>query len=336
MAVAGSLSHLPESKSKFKSKCKWRTKDSASQNSLHLLLPSIFPPKHDTHALLPGRKGASSHDNLKRAVRPSPSLGSGLMQILRPILLACAAAGLPASLAIAAPMAITPYSLSGNSESNGWLTINSSVFPGTGSFPGTTMWSPLGSTTGGNAVLEKLSNGSGGGPYAASGSMYFGGFSSTINNNGGSLGVTDSTPVANLSNIVYQLQIGEAWTYDFYNNVLPTLSYTTSSGTVTNISATNWSLLEQYDNGTVSMPTGEETVYINTYAMQWDLSGVTEDITSFTISFTGVQHGQVYSMQLDQSDTYIQAVPEPATGVMLGLGSVFFVWRLRRRKASRE
>ena len=230
-------------------------------------------------------------------------------------------------------MTLSPFALGGTTESNGWLTINSSVFPGTGTFPGTTMWSPLGSTTGGDAVLRKISNGAAGGPYAASGSIYFGGFSSDINFNGGTLAAADSTPVANLANIVFQIQIGEAWTYDFYNGVLPTLSYTTTSGTATNISATDWTLLEQYDNGTVSMPTGEETVYINTYALQWDLSSVTEDITGFSISFTGVQHGQLYAMQLDQSDTYVQAVPEPGTVLLFGAGAMVLVLRRRRRAA---
>jgi len=241
--------------------------------------------------------------------------------------------GFAAASGHAAPMTIAPWALPGNSESNGWLTINSSVFPSTGSFPGSTVWSPLGSTTGGDGILQKLANGPGGGPYAGSGSMYFGGFSSSINFDGGQLAVTEDTPVADLSNIVFQIQIGEAWTYDFYNNVMPTLSYTTSSGTVSNISAADWSLLEQYDNGTVTMPTGEETVYINTYAMQWDLSGVTEEITSFSISFNGVQHAQLYSLQLDQSDTYVQSVPEPATGLMFAAGAAVLALRSRRRSS---
>ena len=251
---------------------------------------------------------------------------------IRSILFTGALVALSAASGLAAPMAITPWSMPGNSESNGWLTINSAVFPGTGSFPGSTMWAPLGSTTGGDGILRKLANGpAGGGPYAASGSMYFGGFSGDVNFDGGRLAVTDNTPVADLSNIVFQIQIGEAWTYDFYNNVMPTLSYTTSSGTVSNISATDWSLLEQYDNGTVTMPTGEETVYINTYAMQWDLSGVTEEITSFSITFNGVQHAQLYSLQLDQSDTYVQAVPEPTTGLLFAAGAAVLALRSRRR-----
>lgn len=253
---------------------------------------------------------------------------------IRSILFTGALVGLSAVSALAAPMTISPWSLTGTTESNGWLAINASIFPSTGGFPGTTMWGPLASTSGGgNGELQKIANGTGGGPYAAGSSMYYGGFSGAANNDGGKLAVADSTPVANLSNIVFQIQIGEAWTYDFYNNVMPTLTYTTSSGTVTNVSATDWLLLEGYDNGTVTMPTGEETVYINTYALQWDLSGVTQPITSFSISFNGVQHAQLYSLQLDQSDTYVQSVPEPTTGLMFAAGAAVLALRSRRRSS---
>lgn len=272
------------------------------------------------------------HGNPEAAKNFRSWLGVRLMKMLQPLLLAGVLMGLPVSAVPAAPMTLSPYALGGTSESNGWLTINGSIFPGTGSFPGTTMWSPLGSTTGGDAVLAKISNGTGGGPYAASGSMYFGGFSGDPNVHGGTLAAQDLTPVADLSNIVFQIQIGEAATYDFYNGVLPTLSYTTSSGTTGGLVATDTALLEQYFNGTVTMPTGEEPLYINTYALQWDLSGVSEEITAFSISFTGVQHAQLYAMQLDQNSTYVQAVPEPAGGMLLGLGSLLVVWRSRRRQ----
>jgi hypothetical protein len=84
------------------------------------------------------------------------------------------------------------------------------------------------------------------------------------------------------------------------------------------------------------MPTGEETVYINQHALQWDLTGYS-DISSLEIAFNGVQHAQLYGLTLTQSDVYTQvvaAVPEPGTYAMLmaGLGIIGGVAR-RRRKA---
>lgn len=235
-----------------------------------------------------------------------------------------------ASLVLTASAAPIPIALSGNTQNDGWTNaaLTSAANPGYGSFPGSGAWpAPIPSNVGGDASLNKVSNGTGGGPYPASSSIYFGGFSGDLNVNGGTLAVTDSTPVANLQTVVFQIEIGEASTYDFYNGVLPTLSY---NGGTQMLTADYISLTQVY-NGTVEMPTGEEPVYINTYALQWDLSGVSETISSFTISFTGVQHGQVYAMQLDQSDMMTQAVPEPSTYALMALGAGVICWHMRRK-----
>ncbi len=227
----------------------------------------------------------------------------------------------------AAPVAID---LDGNTQNDRWTNsaLTSGANPGYGTFPGSGNWpAPIQSNVGGDATLNKTANGAGGGPYPASGSIYFGGFSGDQNVNGGTLAVTDNSPVANLQTVVFQLEIGEASTHDFYNGVLPTLSY---NGGNQMLSA-DYISLSQVFNGTVEMPTGTEPLYINTYGLQWDLSGISETITSFTISFNGVQHAQVYSMQLDQSDTFTQAVPEPSTYALFAVAGAFVCWRLRRR-----
>ena len=253
--------------------------------------------------------------------------------------LSCA---LLASLAGVASAGYTPGvalidpGLSGNTQYDGWIDLVASNYPGYGGFPGSGAWpAPIGSnrTTGnafdinepGDAGLIKTANGNGGGAYPAGGSLYFGGFSSDINNNGGSLAVVDSTPVANLSNVVFQIQIGEAWTFDFLDEALPTLSY--NGGAQSLVAGTSLTV-EKFHNGTVTMPSGEEDVFINTYLLQWDLSGVVDPITEIQIDFVGVQHAQLYGLQLNQSDVFT-LVPAPGAIALLSLGGLVATRRRR-------
>lgn len=251
--------------------------------------------------------------------------------------------------------------LSGDVSNNSWVNLSGFAGPsgtpiagvpgltGTGGFPGATMWGPQasqintssGSVSGaelGGANLTKVANGAGGtGAYGAGASIYFGGFSDVINYNGGTLSVVDSTPLAGLETVVFQVGIGEAWTYDFFNHALPTLTVTTAGGTSAPLAADFSQKIEAFDNGTVTMPTGEEVVYINQYALQWNLSGYS-DITSLAVSFNGVQHAQLYGLTLTEGDTFSQvvAVPEAGTYMMMlsGLGGVAFLVRRRRTSSS--
>ena len=126
--------------------------------------------------------------------------------------------------------------------------------------------------------------------------------------------------------------------------MLPTLNYNGGSQAV---AATDWALLEALQVGTIPMPTGpggsmqDEPIYTNTYLMQWDVSAL-GPITDFNLSFTGVQHAQLYALRLDQSDEYVPlgifasaaAVPEPssciAMGLALAMAGAFWHWRRRR------
>lgn len=248
------------------------------------------------------------------------------------------------TLAIAGP-ALADYvpgaglvnpAITGNTQYDGWIGLTSANYSGYGGFPGSAAWPvPIGSNRTlantfnrdepGDAGLLKTANGTGGGPYLAGGSIYFGGFSGDTNNFGGTLAVTDSTPVAGLKNVIFQVQIGEAWTYDFWNHQLPTLSY---NGGSQQLAAATSLTVEQFYNGTVTMPTGEEPVYINTYLLQWDLSGIGTPITGFSVSFSGVQHSQLYGLRLDQSDVYT-AIPAPGAMALLGIGGLV---AMRRRR----
>jgi hypothetical protein len=221
-----------------------------------------------------------------------------------------------------AGVALIDPGLRGTVQYDGWIGLTAANYPGYGSFPGNAPWpGPIGSnrTPGnvfhsgepGDAVLARISGGAGGGPFPQTAAIYFGGFSSFPNTFGGILGVTDSTPVPGLKNVVFQVQIGEALTHDFYDGQLPVLSF---NGGTQAISPTRTLLLEQYFAGTVQMPTGLENLHNNTYLLQWDLTSIAEPITDFTISFAGVQHAQVYGMALHQSDVYRPVGPPATTG----------------------
>jgi hypothetical protein len=244
-----------------------------------------------------------------------------------------------ASQAVAVPMTITDPGLSGNTQADAWTTasISSGSNPGYPGFPGSGAWpNPINSITAnvgtnGDGQLTKTANGTlGGGPFPSTSSLYFGSFDVTANISGGRVGVNDATPLANVANVVFQIQIGEATGFDFFNGVKPVLNY---NGGSQGLVATNLVLLEQVQNGTFETPVGPQPIYINTYLLQWDTTAL-GPITSLSVSANGVQHSQIYQLRLDQSDVFIN-VPEPASATLAGmalLGVVGLVWKKRRTR----
>lgn len=224
---------------------------------------------------------------------------------------------------------------------NGYhATVNPNGLVGTGSFPGGNLWAPQvgqpGSTQT-NTTLVKIDNGVGGGPYAASGSIYYGGFSGTPNLDGGTLALSTTTPLAGLKSVIFQIQIGEAATYDFYNDELPTITYTLEGDTTLySLAASASSNYHKLDNGTIEMPTGLEPLYINSYAMWFDFSAVSGTVDDFSVSWTGVQHAQLYGVSLQQDNVTASsailppaAVPEPSALLLGGIGALCLVRRRR-------
>jgi hypothetical protein len=216
-------------------------------------------------------------------------------------------------------------------------TLSSAYNPG---YPGfitsTSNWpAPIASkqgSTGHDAKLTKVANGTSGGPFPSSSSLYFGSFTGGANALGGTLAVGDTTPLANLATLVFQLEIGEASGSDFWDSAdagdagdLPVLSY---NGGTQQLLPTYAAITKALDNGSFAPPGGTEssTLYINTWLMQWDLSAI-DNITDFSISFSAVAHTQLYAMRLDQGDTHT-AVPEPAA---LGIAALSSLLLLRRR-----
>jgi len=220
---------------------------------------------------------------------------------------------------------------SGSSDSDAWVNVNAANFSGYGGFPGSSPWpAPIGSNGvgSGDAVLNRVAGSpTGGGPFLSMSSIYFGNFAQIPNALGGTLRVTDSTPLANLKTLVFQIQIGEATGYDLYS--APALKINGGSSVVNPLFS---GILNRFQNDTFTNPeTGlEEPIYVNTRGYQWDVSSL-GTVTSIAIDFSGVTHSQIYGLQLDQSSSVFSAalVPEPNVGGLVLAAACFFLIRRR-------
>ncbi|WP_367872216.1 beta strand repeat-containing protein [Luteolibacter sp. Populi] len=196
-----------------------------------------------------------------------------------------------------------PYSIPGNA--------------GGGMFPGMTMWAPYKSqfwTSATRANLIKTANGTGGGPYPAGSSIYFGGTSPVSNTNGGSLAVKGYAVPA-VKTVTFQISIGEAYGYSLWDADgdgfgpadMPKLKvYDAEGGLLSTLPATHSDIIKKAYNGSMEMPPGsglDEDIYINTFGLQWNLDGIEGTIGLFQVDWTGVQHAQLWSLRLDQTDT---------------------------------
>lgn len=83
--------------------------------------------------------------------------------------------------------------------------------------------------------------------------------------------------------------------------------------------------------GTETRNTAGELVYSG-WVFQWDLSGITEAVSSYTITAPLAVHSSVAAAQLNASETFAQVVPEPSVAVSL-LGGAGLLLGARRRRA---
>jgi hypothetical protein len=234
----------------------------------------------------------------------------------------------PAQTLFDAINAATPQTivLPATTSFDGWSNMTSGSYgplQGYPTFPGSAAWPAggIGSNrpASGDAGLTKT----GGFAYPAGAGIYAAGLSTDVNAFGATLSISDTSALSGVRNIVLQLEILESpyGELSFFNSLPPLLTYNGGSGTL----APQFSALQiQAYGGAFTPPPPAPQVpveqYVNLFAFQWDLTAL-GPVTDFAISWSHVQHNQLYAAQLDQSTQFVQVVPEPATLWLLGAGA---------------
>lgn len=231
------------------------------------------------------------------------------------------------------------FSGGGATSYSAWTNLGVSYGGYGGNFPGPSNWpAPIpanaGSTT---ASINRTSGGApGSGPYItrnpitdtngapiSTGSIYFGSFSGATNVLGGTVRLAESSALSGVQSIVFQIQIGEVFGYDFFEpSGFPALTLDGDSSAIP-VSFTN--LVNSFENGID--PQFGTPVFINTWGYQWNLTNG-QIPASYAITMSGVAHSQIYALRLDSTTVLQQqaVVPEPsvvslllAGGLLLGL-----------------
>ncbi len=227
------------------------------------------------------------------------------------------------ALASSALAQVTDPHLAGNVRTDIWLFENVNRFGDFGT-AGDPWDAPILSTESGgvDAEVNKVA-GSG---FATGSTLYAPGFSYIPNTYRATFSITEPDALDQLKTVVFQIDIGEVYGHDLYNenHVGPVLNINGGSQLV---APDTWQLRSHIDTGEkFPIPTGgEEPVYRNTWLGRWDLSGV-DPVSSFEIQWDVVEHTQTYVLRLDQSD----AIPEPSMLGLLSLGALTLVRRKRR------
>ncbi|MEM1108038.1 MAG: PEP-CTERM sorting domain-containing protein [Planctomycetota bacterium] len=226
--------------------------------------------------------------------------------------------------------------LAGNTQFDGWdnltrtnpqVASTTTPFPFP-DFPGAAPWpapiesiltggvqdtDPTNDDPTGDAYFDKTS----GNGYPAGVSIYTSPFG-----NGGAFQVSDDTPVTDIETIIFQIELGGG-SSGFLSGP-PTLTINNGSTVVP--------LLAEQVIDSVFDPNGPfGPLTINTFGYQWDVRGL-GPISDFDIDFDtfGSTSNTIFGLQLDQGSQFAQVIPEPASLLMIGLGSLAMFGRFRK------
>ena len=215
---------------------------------------------------------------------------------------------------------IQPLVFSGPQATDGWvidfLSYSQAIY---GTYPGTKIWTqPMIANQPGSqeGALTKVANGLEGGPYPGD-HLYFGGYSTSANTLGGIIKLS-VTPLRSVKKIVLQVQICQAFGYDFYAPYgAPALTINLiSSSAIPAVTRTQHELID---------PRGLSSAneYLNTYRYEWDVTSVQEVIGSIDIQMSAVQHAQIYALQVDQGGVATNPAYPPSLKI-LSIGPVVY------------
>lgn len=231
-------------------------------------------------------------------------------------------------VAISSSQALIPtqdVTLAGTTFRSKWTNLTVGSNPGYPGFNDPSGWpTTISGGESANAQLNKIS----GTGNPGSGSLYVGGFGGIPNTLATTLSIVDTISGIDLQKVTFQITIGQAYGYDFYDGLKPVLNY---NGGSQSLIAPVAVVVDQIQNGTFPDPVnGPQPVYITLYRLEWDLSAITDPISSIEIRWSAVEHSQIYALQLDEGGI---AVPEPSSAalLMMGVGAIAL---LRRRKAA--
>jgi hypothetical protein len=218
------------------------------------------------------------------------------------------------ALALTLPChAAVSFTLPGSSESAAWTGLKGSNYTSAAGFPSyptaTNPW-PNALTPDSVSMLDSEFNKVSGGGYFASSSIYDSGIPGTFR-------MTSLTAIANLETVVMQADVGALLggaPVLSYNGGTQQLVADFSGNSAGNFVANNF-------DGSTTPSTNQ--------AWQWDLSGLGETITEYSVEWSTAAHGTIYEVNLAEGNSFAQVVPEPSL-TLLALLSSSLLFRRRR------